>query len=90
MALTNEEKEEVIMRCKKHKRYEAKLRPRCNCVGCWSMFLNKTANYNDVCKEIERREGPKTGSIILDCGSIEEFMIDSMLRDKKKELEIQI
>ena len=74
------------MRCNKHKRYKAKLRPRCDCVDCWQMFLEETATYNDVCKEIDRRT-PKdspTISYVIDMGP---NPIMEMLIDCKKKFE---
>lgn len=77
------------MRCKKHKRYKAILKPRCDCVDCWRIFLSKTATYNDVCKEIDKRE-PAPGTTFIaefDPGTNEEREINHMLADYKKELE---
>ena len=76
------------MRCKAHKRYKAKLRPRCDCVECWQMFLENTADYNDVCLSLDIRD-PQEGTYAraFDGGTNEEILIRHMLFDKKRELE---
>jgi len=70
------------MRCNKHKRYKAKLRPRCDCIECWEIFLEDTATYNDICKELKRRES--TGTYAIGFG-LEPIV--GMLRDYKNKFE---
>lgn len=41
------------MRCKKHRRYKAKLRPRCGCLICWIMYIENNFNITNIEKGIE-------------------------------------
>lgn len=72
------------MRCKQHKRYKAKLRPRIDCVGCWEVYLSQTATYHDICTELKLREPKEGGTYAKD---FEPEPIMDMLREAKKELE---
>lgn len=71
------------MRCLKHKRYKAKLPPRCDCVECWRMFVEKSADYQIICREIERR----SGEMSIERGIDDETLIFELLMNKKKEIE---
>lgn len=74
-------------KCIKHKRYKAILKPRCDCVECWRMFLDKSADYQTICCEIERRKLQGTVVAEFDPGTNEERLINNMLIEKKKEME---
>lgn len=79
-----------MMGCLKHKRYKAKLKPRCDCVECWRMFLDKTDNYQVVCQEMDSRGmNDISGTVIaeFDPGPNDVRLIMEMLVSKKKEFE---
>ena len=80
------EKGEKSMRCRQHRRYKAKLRPRIDCVDCWRIYLSQTATYNDVCQEIDRRL-PKDEPGISYAIDFEPTPIMDLLIEAKKELE---
>ena len=67
----------------KHKRYKAKLPPRCECVECWRMYVEKSGDYQIICREIERRLGDSS----IERGLDDETLILHILEDKKKEIE---
>lgn len=35
------------MKCKKHSKYKAKMRPRVDCLPCWEMYLEKMLELED-------------------------------------------
>lgn len=74
-----------MYKCRFHKRYKAKLKPRCDCVECWRMFLEKTDNYQIICQEIEYRE--INGRTIVQETCTDKILIQQMLMDKKREIE---
>jgi len=43
------------MRCKDHRRYKGLKKPQTDCNACWTKFLDRTADYQMICKEIEFR-----------------------------------
>ena len=76
------------MRCKQHRRYKAKLRPRIDCVDCWKIYLSQTATYDDIRQEIDRRLPKYEPGASYAIGFGPEPIID-LLIEAKKELEIQ-
>lgn len=80
-----------MMKCKTHKRYKTKLRPRSDCIACWKMFLDSDiTDYRFVCQEIDRRS-PKNYSgisyIDISWELSDENTILQMLKDKKQKIE---
>lgn len=72
------------MRCKMHKRYKGVLRPRCSCVDCWGIFLDR-ADYQTICQEIDRRSPEPCGTYVEQNPCSDEGMVLSILENKKKE-----
>lgn len=78
-----------MRKCQEHKRYKPILRPRSDCVDCWLMFVEETADYQTICQEIERRGSEINGTVIaqFDSRANEQRIIYNMLQERKKELE---
>jgi hypothetical protein len=74
--------------CKEHKRYKGKLRPKCDCVKCWQLFLEKTAGYYDVCEKIDNiKHKYDDCSTFIESYSDDIIIILKMLEEKKEEME---
>ena len=65
------------MKCKKHRRYNGKVKPDNNCYDCWEKFLEKSATYKDICEELKRRKD-KDPNLSLEPGFYEFEEIDSV------------
>lgn len=76
------------MRCKKHKRYKAKLRPRCNCLDCWKMYIESHLNLDVLNDAIDYQENMYGGSS-FEYGSNDDNIVINYLREKKKELDFE-
>ena len=75
------------MRCKKHKRYKAKLRPRCSCLECWMMYIESHLDLEIIENAIEHQEGFH-GGWSIEYGDTDDNLVTSYLRDKKRELKM--
>lgn len=74
------------MRCKTHRRYKAKLPPRCNCFDCWVVYLDKHPSLEIVEKEIHDRTYREPGGTYVENCDTEEMLILNLLFAKRKEL----
>lgn len=76
------------MRCKDHRRYKGLKKPQTDCSVCWGKFLDRTANYQMICKEIEFRT-PNDEDRFSHAGGFfsTESSIVSKLKYYKKKLE---
>jgi hypothetical protein len=45
----------MIMRCKAHPRYKGFLKPKCDCVDCWCIWLGRNGSIDVALEEIEKR-----------------------------------
>jgi hypothetical protein len=55
------------MRCKAHPRYKGILKPRCTCLQCWHIYLDKNPSLEIVREELERIESvPQGCSVVAD------------------------
>jgi len=80
------------VKCKQHKRYNGKIKPEVECYYCWQKYLEKSAIYEDVCKELEERV-KKNSNICLEKGFYEFEDIDPitfMLRSYKWKIEEEL
>ena len=75
------------MKCKKHPRYKALKKPRCECYECWQMFVKRTADYQMVCKEIEWRTKEESGTTYARGFFSNESAIVSLLKGRKRAFE---
>jgi len=73
------------MKCKKHKRYKAKLRPRCSCLDCWMMYIESNLSLETVENGIEHQKGFHGGDSF--CQDTEDMLISNYLCNKKRELQ---
>ena len=77
------------MRCKKHKRYKAKLRPRCSCLECWMMYIESHLDMKIINDSIKHQE-EFHGGWSIEHGDTDDNLVTSYLLEKKREMEIQI
>ncbi len=75
------------MRCKKHKRYKGKLRPRCSCLDCWMIYIENNLNLEVVESGIQHQEDFH-GGWSIEHEDTDDIVVTNYLRDKKRELEI--
>ena len=77
------------MRCKKHKRYKAKLRPRCSCLECWMMYIESHLNMETIDDAIKHQEEYHGGWSIEGYGDTDDDLVTNYLREKKRELDLR-
>lgn len=69
------------MKCKTHKRYESKFRPRCSCVDCWIMYIESNPDIDIINNSIKYMQN------FHGYFDIEDITVSNYLFDKRKELE---
>ncbi len=73
------------MRCKTHRRYKAKLRPRVSCIDCWLMFLEGDVDLYIIEDAIKYYEGEK-GCWSIEFSSTDDVMVYHLLIAKRNEI----
>ena len=73
------------MRCKAHRRYKAKLKPRVSCIHCWVMFLAKNVDLYTIEDAIKYYENEK-GCYSIEFGSTDDVIVYQLLTAKKNEI----
>jgi len=74
------------MRCKAHRRYKAKLRPRCSCLDCWKIYIESHMDLETINDAIEHQE-EYHGGWSIEYGNVDDNLVTNYLMKKKRELE---
>lgn len=74
------------MRCKIHKRYKGKLRPRCSCLDCWIMYIESHPDLGTIEDGIEHQRNFHGGGDI-EHGNTDDWVVTSYLLKRKQELQ---
>ena len=74
------------MRCKKHKRYKAQLKPQGDCWDCWKIYLEKCSDINIVEMEIYDRNKVSPGCTYVQMDDIKQNVLNLLLNKKKEML----
>ena len=75
------------MRCRSHRRYKAKLKPRIDCLNCWIMYLDKNPSLEVVQQEIHDRTYIPPGYSYVDNWDTDHMAIMNLLRAKQEEFQ---
>lgn len=74
------------MRCKTHKRYKGMLRPKCSCLDCWTMYIERHMDVDIIEDSLEHLR-KFHGCWSIEYGDENDTMVFHYLLDKKRELE---
>ena len=74
------------MRCKTHRRYKAKMKPQCDCLDCWLIYLDTNPPVGIIEQEIHNRTYVPPGYSYVEMEE-DKQMILYLLQDKQKEFQ---
>ena len=74
------------MRCKKHKRYKGKLRPRCSCLECWMMYIELNLSLEIIENALDHQR-EFHGGYSFEYEDTDDMVVINYLLDKKRKLE---